>query len=63
LRGKPRTVWKNADRKISRVESISEYHKERLLNRLETSIDVLDDKHKQCFLDLGAFPRGRKFSV
>jgi len=63
LRGKPRPIWKNAERKLSKAESISEYHKESLLKRLETSIDVLDDKHKQCFLDLGAFPKGRKFSV
>jgi len=63
LRGKPRPIWRNAERKLSKAESISEYHKESLLKRLETSIDVLDDKHKQCFLDLGAFPKSRKFSV
>eukprot|EP00253_Pinus_taeda_P016029 PITA_16029 len=63
LRGKPRPIWSNAQRKISKSESISEYHKESLLKRLETSIDVLDGKHKQCVLDLGAFPKGRKFNV
>lgn len=63
LRGKRRPIWINAERKLSKSESISEYYKESLLKRLETSIDVLDDKHKQCFLDLGAFPKGRKFSV
>ena len=63
MRGKPRPIWSNAQRKLSKSESISEYHKESLLKCLETSIDVLDGKHKQCFLDLGAFPKGRKFSV
>eukprot|EP00253_Pinus_taeda_P016030 PITA_16030 len=63
LRSKPRPIWSNSQRKLSKSESISEYHKESLLKRLETSIDVLDGKHKQCFLDLGAFPKGRKFSV
>lgn len=27
------------------------------------SIDVLVDESKECFLDLGAFPKGRKFNV
>jgi hypothetical protein len=27
------------------------------------SIDVLVDESKECFLDLGAFPTSRKFSV
>jgi hypothetical protein len=27
------------------------------------SIDILDDEPKECFLDLGAFAKGRKFRV
>jgi len=63
LRGEPQLVWENANKKLRRAESISEYHRDNLLHCLETSVDVLDDESKQCFLDLGAFPKGRKFSV
>ncbi|GLJ44172.1 hypothetical protein SUGI_0921760 [Cryptomeria japonica] len=63
LRGESTLVWESAKQKLSRAEHISEYHKEGLLNCLETSIDVLDDDLRQCFLDLGAFPKGRKCSV
>nr|ABR16233.1 unknown [Picea sitchensis] len=63
LRDQPWPVWKSAKEKLSRAESISSYHREKVLERLETSIDVLRDDSRQCFLDLGAFPKGRKFSV
>jgi len=63
LRNEPQSVWENAKKKLSRSESISKHHREDLLHCLETSIDVLDDDSKECFLDLGAFPKGRKFSV
>lgn len=63
LRGEPQPVWENANKKLRRAESISEYHRDNLLHCLETSVDVLDEESKQCFLDLGAFPKGRKFSV
>lgn len=63
LHCKRRPVWEFYKDKISRSEPISKDHKDVLLSRLETSIDILSDKEKQCFLDLGAFPKGRKFSV
>lgn len=63
LHEQPLTFWRSAKEKLSKAESISPYHTEKLLNRLETSTDVLDDEPKQCFLDLGAFPKGKKFSV
>eukprot|EP00253_Pinus_taeda_P017312 PITA_17312 len=63
LRNEPQPVWENAKKKLSRAEPISQYHREELLDCLETSIDVLDDESKECFLDLGAFPKGRKFNV
>ncbi|GLJ41968.1 hypothetical protein SUGI_0868850 [Cryptomeria japonica] len=39
---------------------IFNYHRDDFLSRLKTSIDVLDDDEKQCFLDLAAFPQ-KKF--
>eukprot|EP01018_Ginkgo_biloba_P004427 Gb_32550 [translate_table: standard] len=63
LRGKPSPVWGSAKNKLSRAESIGDYYNRGLLNRLKLSIDVLDDEVKQCFLDLGAFPEGRKICI
>lgn len=63
LREKPWPFWRSAKKKLSKAKPISSYHTENLLNRLETSTGALDRDSKQCFLDLGAFPKGKKFSV
>lgn len=63
LRQAPRTVWEAANEKLSRAQPISDPHRDELLHCLETSVDALDEESKQCFLDFGAFPKGRKFSV
>jgi len=63
LHGKPRPVWESAKNKILNGESISDYHKEGLLKCLQTSIDVLDEEARECFLDLGLFPEDRKISI
>eukprot|EP00253_Pinus_taeda_P016427 PITA_16427 len=63
LHGEPRPAWESAKKKLSNGESISDYHKERLLKCLETSIDVLDEEARECFLDLGSFPEDRKISA
>jgi hypothetical protein len=63
LHGEPRPAWESAKNKLLNGESISEYHKERLLRSLETSVDVLDEEARECFMDLGSFPEDRKISV
>ena len=63
LRNEPKPIWENAKKKLLRAEPISQYHREELLNCLETSVDVLDNELKECILELGAFPEGRKFNV
>eukprot|EP01018_Ginkgo_biloba_P008453 Gb_07066 [translate_table: standard] len=60
LHGEPRPVWESAKNKLSRAESISDYHKDGLYRCLETSIDVLDEEARECFLDLGSFPEDKK---
>ncbi|KAH9289659.1 hypothetical protein KI387_033776 [Taxus chinensis] len=64
LRDEPPPVWKIAKNKLSRGEPISGYHEDELCEHLKTtSIDVLDDYAKQCFLDLAAFPQGQIISA
>ena len=60
LHGESNEVWERAKEKISKGESISDYHKNELIRLLEISINYLDDVAKECFLDLSLFPDGRK---
>ncbi|XP_059075607.1 putative disease resistance protein At5g47280 [Cryptomeria japonica] len=60
LHGEPRVVWESAKNKLSKGEFISDYHKEALYKCLETSVYLLDDVVRECFIDLGAFPEDRK---
>lgn len=63
LRDQPWPVWESAKDDLSRADYLNDLHKEELLNCLETSVNILDDELKQCFLDLGAFPQGRGFVI
>ncbi|XP_057840509.2 putative disease resistance protein At5g47280 [Cryptomeria japonica] len=60
LHGEPPVVWEIAKNKLSKGEPISDYHKEGLYKCLETSIELLDDVVRECFLDLGSFPEDTK---
>ncbi|XP_057825947.2 putative disease resistance protein At5g47280 [Cryptomeria japonica] len=60
LHGEPRVAWERAKSRLSKGESISDYHREGLLECLATSIDFLDDRATECFLDLGSFPEDKK---
>ncbi|XP_057840518.2 uncharacterized protein LOC131050374 [Cryptomeria japonica] len=60
LHGEPPVVWEIAKIKLSKGEPISDYHKEGLYKFLETSIELLDDVVRECFLDLGSFPEDKK---
>ncbi|GLJ19985.1 hypothetical protein SUGI_0362450 [Cryptomeria japonica] len=60
LHGEPQVAWKRANSSLSKGESISDYHREGLLECLATSIDFLDDIVRECFLDLGSFPEDKK---
>ncbi|KAH9301383.1 hypothetical protein KI387_012966, partial [Taxus chinensis] len=63
LHNKCPAVWKDGRVRLSRAQSISDYHKEGLLKCIETSVDMLEEEVRECFLDLGSFPEDRKNSV
>ena len=63
LHREPQPVWESAKKKMLNGETISNYHKESLFECLQTSINVLDDEARECFLDLGSFPEDRKISI
>ncbi|KAI5062109.1 hypothetical protein GOP47_0022648, partial [Adiantum capillus-veneris] len=56
-------AWRNARDKLREAEILGEYHKNALQRRLQTSIDALDLKLQECFLDLGAYPEDSRCSV
>ncbi|GLJ20009.1 hypothetical protein SUGI_0362850 [Cryptomeria japonica] len=60
MHGEPRVAWERAKKRLSKGESISDYHREGLLACLAISIDLLDDTVRECFLDLGSFPEDKK---
>ncbi|GLJ19877.1 hypothetical protein SUGI_0360240 [Cryptomeria japonica] len=60
LYGEPHVAWENAKKILSLGESLSSYHSEGVFRCLETSIDCLDDVGRECFLDLGLFPKEKK---
>lgn len=55
LCGQPAVRWKITLKKWSDGQSFFKSNSSLLL-RLQTSIDALDEKVKECFLDLGSFP-------
>ncbi|GLJ19893.1 hypothetical protein SUGI_0360460 [Cryptomeria japonica] len=60
LNAEPHVTWLNAKNKLSLGESISSDHEEGLFRCLKTSIDLLDDFGRECFLDLASFPENKK---
>ncbi|KAH7673535.1 P-loop containing nucleoside triphosphate hydrolase protein [Dioscorea alata] len=63
LRGQPPKIWASAKNRLSRGEAISDSHENKLLERMELSIQCLSHKVKECFLDLGSFPEDKKIPL
>lgn len=59
LCGQPPEVWAAVKKKLSQGQPIDEDHKA-LLECLATSIDNVDEKVRECFLDMAIFPEARK---
>lgn len=57
MHGEPQSIWERAKNKLSKVEPISDYHKDGLLRCLETSIEFLDEETRECFLDLWEYAK------
>lgn len=55
--------WISAKNGLSRGQPISESHEIQLLERMKLSIDHLQEKVRECFLDLGSFPEDKKIPL
>ncbi|GMI95299.1 hypothetical protein HRI_003199200 [Hibiscus trionum] len=60
LHDQPEMYWINARKRLSRGEPVCESHENKLLDRIETSVECLKKKVKERFLDLGSFPEDKK---
>ncbi|XP_043720388.1 probable disease resistance protein At5g66900 [Telopea speciosissima] len=58
LRQQPVEVWKNTERMLTNC-SIFESHSD-LLSCLASSLDYLNKKAQECFMDLGSFPEDER---
>lgn len=63
LRGEPPKIWASAKNRLSRGQTISDTHENKLLDRMATSIERLSGKARECFLDLGSFPEDKKIPL
>ncbi|KAI3737064.1 hypothetical protein L2E82_27059 [Cichorium intybus] len=59
LRDQPEMYWRGANNRLSRAQPICDSHEIELLNRMKISIDYLNEKVRNCFLDLGCFPEDK----
>ncbi|XP_007017368.2 PREDICTED: probable disease resistance protein At4g33300 [Theobroma cacao] len=63
LRDQPEMYWASAKKRLLRGEPICESHENKLLERMAISVEYLNKKVKQCFLDLGSFPEDKKIPL
>ncbi|XVF65702.1 hypothetical protein PTKIN_Ptkin09bG0270500 [Pterospermum kingtungense] len=63
LRDQPETSWASAKKRLSRSDPICESHEHKLLERMAVSVEYLNEKVKECFLDLGSFPEDKKIPL
>ncbi|XP_008792596.2 putative disease resistance protein At5g47280 [Phoenix dactylifera] len=63
LRSQPPKIWASAKNRLSRGETISDSHENKLLERMAASIECLSGKVRECFLDLGSFPEDKKIPL
>ncbi|OMO87695.1 Disease resistance protein [Corchorus capsularis] len=63
LRDQPEMYWASARKRLLRGEPICEAHENKLIERMAISVEYLNKKVKECFLDLGSFPEDKKIPL
>ncbi|KAA8531757.1 hypothetical protein F0562_006526 [Nyssa sinensis] len=63
LCGQPAVIWKTTLKRWSEGLSIFSSSNNDLLDCLQTSLNALDERVKECYLDLGSFPEDEKIPV
>ena len=63
LNDRPETYWAIAVERLSRGEPVDETHESKVFAQIEATLENLDPKTKECFLDMGAFPEDKKIPL
>ncbi|XP_006279735.2 putative disease resistance protein At5g47280 [Capsella rubella] len=63
LKGRPEKYWQGAVNRLSRGEPADINHETIVFAQIEASLEILDKKSRECFLDLGAFPEDKKIPL
>ncbi|CAE5978346.1 unnamed protein product [Arabidopsis arenosa] len=63
LKDRPEKYWQGALNRLSRGEPADEHHESRVFSHMEATLEILDPKTRECFLDLGAFPEDKKIPL
>ncbi|CAL9241491.1 unnamed protein product [Arabidopsis halleri] len=63
LKDRPENYWEGAVERLSRGKPVDEIHESKVFAQIEATLENLDPKSKECFLDMGAFPEGKKIPV
>lgn len=63
LRNQREKYWEGAVNRLSRGEPADETHESRVFAQIEATLETLDLKTRECFLDMGAFPEDKKIPL
>nr|BAJ34016.1 unnamed protein product [Eutrema halophilum] len=63
LKDRPEKYWEGAANRLSRGEPADETHESRVFSQIEATLETLDLKTRECFLDMGAFPEDKKIPL
>lgn len=63
LKSRPEKYWEGVVNRLSRGEPADETHESRLFTQIEATLETLDPKTRECFMDMGAFPEDKKIPL
>ncbi|CAH8379354.1 unnamed protein product [Eruca vesicaria subsp. sativa] len=63
LKGRPEKYWEGVVTRLSKGEPADETHESRVFAQIEATLETLDPKTRECFLDMGAFPEDKKIPL
>ncbi|EOA19982.1 hypothetical protein CARUB_v10000246mg [Capsella rubella] len=63
LKNQPEKYWEGAVTRLSKGEPADETHESRVFAQIQATLENLDLKTRDCFLELGAFPEDKKIPL
>ncbi|EOA39703.1 hypothetical protein CARUB_v10008348mg [Capsella rubella] len=63
LKYKPERYWEGVVKRLSRGEAIDETHESRVFTHIQESLENLEPRIKNCFLDMGVFSEDKKIPL